>query len=58
MESTRLEKLLGWMAVLLVFVGVLGLISAFFAMVVGKDFVGAGICLFVAAFSFAKVLNI
>ena len=56
MEKTS-KKIAGWMMIGLFVIGILGILGAVLSMLNELNFIGAGLCLFAAAYAFSAVLK-
>ncbi|MEJ2759849.1 MAG: hypothetical protein P8046_15335 [Anaerolineales bacterium] len=57
MNQKKPQLLAGWMMIALIVVGILGILGAILAMINEYDYVGMGLCLLAAAYSFGSVVK-
>lgn len=57
MDQNQNKRLAGRMMIALILIGIFGFAAALFAWFNEYDYVGAGLCLFAAAYAFSSVLK-
>ena len=57
MDEKNSNKLVGWMVLGLIFVGIFGLVGGIFSFINEYDYVGTGLCLIASALAFGNMLK-